>query len=1572
MATLASGKLSEMFEDFLKSVNDRKGNPVYRGKISQLISSEGKSLVVEFGDLLRYNNDLANRLLLEPDSSLESFRIAAFETMRSENALYADRVKRDLTVRLRGIPDLVPLRKVDTSFIDRMLAVSGMVVRSSELRPLMIEGAWLCPSGHLTYQEQDDLALKRPPKCELCGEVRNFELDKRHSRFIDFQVMRVQELPEELPPGQLPQFFDVNVEGDIVNTARPGDRVVLTGVIRAVPDYTTGQVRTRLFRSQIDCNHIEVKGKEPDQVQVTKEDEELIKKVATAPDAYERLVSSIAPVILGHRAEKEAILLLLAGGSATVLPDGTKLRGDINALFVGDPGCLVADERIVLGNGAVAKIGEVGKAHLQPLNLQVLTGEGGGKRAVAKRFHVYRRQPILEIVTESGKSIKGTYNHPLLVISDEDGRPVRVWKRLDEMEVGDRVAATTFIPCTITGYRRTGFKTFQARYGPGFRGRLPSEVDEDLAGYLGYLLGGGFVDRYSAVVTVAEPEIDLLPKLEGMMARLFGLVPRKTNRLRVDRNVPTTDLYLSSECVAANLAFLRENRVPSLIFASGNRVVSAFLRWLFEADGTVFSKGRGRRAIELKAKDVELLRDVQILLLRWGIHSRIARNALLIRRGEDIVKFAEHIGFVSQKKSSKLSLLAEEARRFGRVHKQLSERVVRVYRRQPEDVYDIEVPEGNRFIANGLISHNTGKSELLKFASQVAPRGLYASGRGTTAAGLSAAVIREKNVLMLEAGVVVLADLGIAAIDEFEKMKPEDRTALHEMMEQQSYHPLNEIMLADGAKARIGDLVDGIFNANHHGIVAGKDCEVVPLAGEMKVMSVGPGGRNFVVDVDRVSRHKAPRQFIRIEYSNGRWVTVTPEHPVFVYRGDRIRTIPAAEVTEGDFAPAPTRTEAQNLSYELAEVESSPRAKAVLQQKTMTPDLGRVLGYLITEGNFYHGRTTEVNLANYDAVILADMQASADRLFGFPPTPGYRNGKQITIRYLSKTLLDLLEANFPEMVRLARNKRVPKAILGGPANVAREFLATAYLGDGSVESEAVCYRTASPGLAEDYQDLLLSLGISSRINFDRSNNSYKVYVTSDSLRLFFDAVVEEFDPRYEKIKAFVERSANHKRSHDMFPTELVEDLVNLRERLGLPYDGRYWEHEKYGYGITRESLVADLATLDHRLGEVTQAVAGPRSPREVRELAGWSQEYLAGLSGLTRRVIDYLERGGYPRETRKTLEERVKASVEAELQFVRGRLSELHRLTSFRFLRVRSVRKVANSGRWKTSWVYDVTVEPTHNFVSNGLILHNTVTIAKAGIYATLNARTAILAACNPVLGRYNPFQNLTENIGTLPIPLLTRFDVIFVFRDQPSPAEDEQLATHILAVHARKSYTTPPPIEFSLLKKYLTYVKRISPTLTKGAVDRLREYYLELRRSGGAEDSIPPTPRTLEAMIRIATARARVLLRDEVTEEDALTAIALMNRMVEDVLTDATTKKTDFGIQLGKPVGERKNLATALEVMKTLEGGEKKPVERKLFKEELMKAKFSDEDAEKMIRTMFREGVVYESKPGFIRRLGG
>ena len=337
MAVLTRG-LSELFEEFLRGFEDKDGERKYQVLLAQLAASGSKSVIVDYEDLIHFNTDLAESLLKDPDRALRECKAAAFEVLSTENPGYASEIKKSLTVRLRGVTDRVNLRKVDTSHLDKMIAFAGMLVRTSELRPLLVDAAFVCPDGHTTRVVQEGPSIKKPAKCEGCDETRNFELDQKDSTFIDSQILRVQELPEELPPGQLPRFFDIDVEGDIVNTARPGDRAIMTGIVRAEPDFSFGIPRSRSFRSKIDANYIEVVGKEPSQIHITKEDEAIIKSIAAGQDAYPKLIKSMAPGILGHDAVKEAILLLLVGGPQTVLPDGTKLRGDINVFLVGDPG----------------------------------------------------------------------------------------------------------------------------------------------------------------------------------------------------------------------------------------------------------------------------------------------------------------------------------------------------------------------------------------------------------------------------------------------------------------------------------------------------------------------------------------------------------------------------------------------------------------------------------------------------------------------------------------------------------------------------------------------------------------------------------------------------------------------------------------------------------------------------------------------------------------------------------------------------------------------------------------------------------------------------------------------------------------------------------------------------------------------------------------------------------------------------------------------------------------------------------------------------------------------------------
>ena len=230
-------KIKDIFVEFLKGYKDENNELKYRTQISQLPARGGKSVVVDYPDLLSYNMEIATNLIKEPDVYLKSFNQAAIETLSIENPVYSDNVRKEFHVRIRELTDRVSLRGVTKNELNMLIQVAGMVTRSSELRLLATRAAFRCSNQHITYVEQSGSSngiLKRPVKCETegCGETKNFELDDFKTEFIDFQIAKIQEMPEELS-GQLPQSFDVHLTGDVVNTARPGDRLSLTGIVKA-------------------------------------------------------------------------------------------------------------------------------------------------------------------------------------------------------------------------------------------------------------------------------------------------------------------------------------------------------------------------------------------------------------------------------------------------------------------------------------------------------------------------------------------------------------------------------------------------------------------------------------------------------------------------------------------------------------------------------------------------------------------------------------------------------------------------------------------------------------------------------------------------------------------------------------------------------------------------------------------------------------------------------------------------------------------------------------------------------------------------------------------------------------------------------------------------------------------------------------------------------------------------------------------------------------------------------------------------------------------------------------------
>jgi DNA replication licensing factor MCM4 len=210
-----------------------------------------------------------------------------------------------------------------------------------------------------------------------------------------------------------------------------------------------------------------------------------------------------------------------------------------------------------------------------------------------------------------------------------------------------------------------------------------------------------------------------------------------------------------------------------------------------------------------------------------------------------------------------------------------------------------------------------------------------------------------------------------------------------------------------------------------------------------------------------------------------------------------------------------------------------------------------------------------------------------------------------------------------------------------------------------------------------------------------------------------------------------------------------------------------------------------------------------------------------------------------------------------------------------------------------------------------------TISIAKAGIITTLNARTSILASANPIESRYNPNLPVTKNID-LPPPLLSRFDLVFLILDKVDKKLDEQLAKHIANMYledyvSNASSSEILPVEF--LTGYIQYAKEnIHPNLTEEARDELVLSYVAMRkvgedtRNGGSEKRITATTRQLESLIRLSEAHAKLHLRGEVLVEDVVEAVRLMKSAIKDYATDPLTGRIDMDlIQTGVSVEERR-----------------------------------------------------------------
>lgn len=315
------GEHVDLFEEFFIEM--------YEERLAEIQSKGEKALVIDFNDLERFNPELADDILQSPNHLIDS----------AEEALSRlSVVETELNVRFDNLPDqeYVRIRDLRSDHLGKMTAVEGIVKRASEVRPEVISADFECTAcGDVITKEQDSTQLKKPYKCD-CGNRRFEEKDKD---MVDVQVIVLEENPQNIQGSEQPQDIGIYLRDDLVDpdfqkNITPGNEVVVNGVLNEAPQ----KKDSKRYDIYLESNFLKPVQREFEEIEITEEEEEEIQALSENDDIFDQIVSSIAPSIHGHEKVKEAIALQMFSGVRKERPDGTRTRGDMHMLLIGEPG----------------------------------------------------------------------------------------------------------------------------------------------------------------------------------------------------------------------------------------------------------------------------------------------------------------------------------------------------------------------------------------------------------------------------------------------------------------------------------------------------------------------------------------------------------------------------------------------------------------------------------------------------------------------------------------------------------------------------------------------------------------------------------------------------------------------------------------------------------------------------------------------------------------------------------------------------------------------------------------------------------------------------------------------------------------------------------------------------------------------------------------------------------------------------------------------------------------------------------------------------------------------------------
>ncbi len=1222
---LSDEQIIEKFIDFLLNFTtiDDEGKSFYkyREEILHILADETRrSIVIDFPDLALFDQELADYLLKMPIKIVSLFDTGFRRSLKIFQEDLSDEILRKYRVRIKNIGKPISIRLLHRAEnLGRIINFRGIVVKATKVKPILRRAMFRCQVCGFIFPMEFEDEFQKPTACPnpTCdnNNPNRFEMLKDSLEYEEYQELTIQELPEELPPGQLPQSVVTVVRGDLTNKVRPGDRVTVYGVVKTFPERGLRVGKKPLFDIMIETLYIDNESSELEEIELTEEEKEIIESLKDSKDLEQKIYQSIAPSIYGYDHIKKAIAALLFGGVPKVLPDGTKIRGTINVLLIGDPG--------------------------------------------------------------------------------------------------------------------------------------------------------------------------------------------------------------------------------------------------------------------------------------------------------------------------------------------------------------------------------TGKSQILKYVAQISPRALYTSGRGASAAGLTAAVVKSDDGWALEAGVLVLADKGIACL-----------------------HPDSRVFV-DGKFMKIKDLFDPrrAYKAVSRG-------EIVDIQEEEhNVTSLNFRDIKIVNRKATVIRRKWwDGKLLKIRFRSGNELIVTPDH--LLVDGETFEWKQAIEFKEGDLVVAPLKLPSVKEKIFILDilpsewrVKLSKEEKDELKREVLKrfKNLSEFNKFYEISRDFLSGKSS-ITVGKFRKVLkdFGIYEKWRNRPLTYGP---YTRREKLKVSYITPELAYFLGFLYGDGWIQKNGSRVKVSISQSKNNTKQirmirkiflkfypkklsehERVTESLIKGKNVRSHNIIFTVNSPLLAFLY-DYLTRNNLENAFKLD--DEALKGFIAgaldSDgcvSIKKSAKGIVAHVEFLLSKDIKNDRAFAMLLRRFNVFARVIKGDSVNKiritgREDVKLLLEAVKDYSVKVKKIPLRKHLVPSARdkVLVKPVKHVTNKIIEQVPSAVLIKKGIWSVVYsLSNERSSPNRLqlTKMLER----------ISDDVTQDVKKDLEILASRDYFLDEIVSIKYVPYKG-------------YVYDIYVPKEHNFVAEGVIVHNcidefdkmsrddrralheameqqSISIAKAGIVATLNARTSILAAANPKFGRYLPGRDLADNLD-LPPTILSRFDLIFVLVDIPKKEEDYQKASHILGLHTR-DVRPEPPFSPEFLKKYILYAREhVFPKLTKKAANKILDFYMRMRAMSKEESEenfgaspIAITARQLEALVRLTEAHARMLLKDEADEQDADFAIELMRFSLSQVGRDPQSGKIDIGIvSTGVSSSKRAKYLIVMDILRELENEYPDGVPLKRIIEVAKEKKISEDFVVDVLNREKNKGNVYEPRPG-------